>query len=85
METIGFNDKTWLDLRGHPHTESLRLIERYRRLDFGHMKIEITIDNPNAYKKPWTVNIGTELFPDNELIEYVCGENEKDVAHLVGK
>jgi hypothetical protein len=85
VETIGFNNKTWLDLRGHPHTESLHLIERYRRLDFGHMNIEITIDDPKAYKKPWTVIIGAELFPDTDLIEYVCGENEKDVSHLVGK
>jgi hypothetical protein len=49
------------------------------------MNIEITIDDPKAYKKPWTVNIGAELVPDTDLIEYVCGENEKDVAHLVGK
>ena len=85
VETIGFNDKTQLDLFGHPHTESLHMTERYVRRDFGHLDIDITIDDPKAYQKPWTAKVGVELYPDTDLIEFVCDENEKDFSHLAGK
>jgi hypothetical protein len=85
VETRGQNDKTWLDSGGHPHTEQLRVTERFRRLDFGHMTLQTTIDDPGAYSKPWTVSYGLVLVPDTELLEYVCTENNKDVYHLVGK
>jgi hypothetical protein len=85
VETIGFNDQSWLDGRGHPHTDALHVTERFRRLDFGHMELRATIDDPKAYTKPWTVTIPIELVPDTELLEQVCNENEKDVRHLVGK
>jgi hypothetical protein len=84
VETNGLNDMTWLDDGGHPHTEALRVTERFRRRDFGHMTIEITIDDPEAYTKPWTVTIPKQLMADTELIEWMC-ENEKDYVHLVGK
>jgi len=83
--TAGYNDRTWLDADGHPHTESLRTTERFYRKDFGHLELSETFDDPKAYAKPWTVNVIGELTPDSDLLEYVCKENEKDSAHMVGK
>src|SRR5262245_46819517 len=83
--TAGFNDRTWLDGRGHPHTESLRTTERFYRRDFGHLELSETFDDPKAYGRPWTVKVTGELRPDTDLLEYVCNENEKDHAHMVGK
>jgi hypothetical protein len=80
VETSGFTERAWLDYDGHPHTEALRLTERYRRRDFGHLDVEITFDDPGAYARPWTVSAPMELFPDTELLEFVCKENEKTVA-----
>jgi len=77
VETAGFNDNVWLDNFGHPGTERLRVIERFRRTDFGHMDIQITIDDPKAYTKPWTVTLPLALQPDTELLEYICNENNK--------
>ena len=84
VETIGFKDTTWLDFGGHPHTEELRMTERFRRRDFGHMDLQVTLDDPAVYAKPLTLNAGGTLAADTELIEYVCLENEKDRVHLVG-
>jgi len=84
VNTTGFNGKTWLDKIGHPVTEALRVTERFRRRDFGHLQITVMIDDPKAFSKPWTVNEALELLPDTELIETVC-ENEKDVKHMPGK
>jgi hypothetical protein len=85
VESAGFNDNVWLDNYGHPATESLRVTERFKRKDFGHMNIEITIDDPKSYTKPWTVTLPLRLLPDTELLEYICVENNKDLPHLVGK
>lgn len=85
VESAGFNDRTWLDFAGHGHTEALRMTERYRRRDFGHLDLQVTLDDPKAYAKPWTVSAGGALAPDTELLEYVCAENEKDQQHLVGR
>jgi hypothetical protein len=84
VDTAGFNDQSWLDDPGHPHTEALHVIERFRRKDFGHLDIQITIDDPKAYTKSWTVTENFNLLADTELLENIC-ENEKDVPHLVGK
>lgn len=84
VTTAGYNDKTNLDLAGHPHTEALRLTEHYHRRDVGHMDLQLTFDDPKAYKRPWTLSLEFELIPDGQLIEYVC-ENERDASHLVGK
>ena len=84
VDTIGFNDQSWLDDPGHPHSDAMRVTERFQRPDFGHLKLQITIDDPKAYTKPWTVNVPFDLFPDTELMESIC-ENEKDHAHMVGK
>ena len=82
VETTGFNDKTWLDDSGTPHTEAMRTTERFRRVDFGHMNLEVTINDSEAYTKPWSVLLPLELMADTELIEDVC-ENEKDSMHRV--
>lgn len=84
-ETAGTNGKAWLDTNGHPVTEALKVIERFHRRDFGHLDLEITIDDPKAYTKPWTVHQTAEFQPDTELLEYICEENNKDVGHFVGK
>ena len=83
-DTASFNDKTLLDRVGHPHSDALHVIERFRRPDFGHMEVQVTIDDPKAYIKPWTAKIQWEYMPDTELLDWVC-ENEKDFQHLVGK
>jgi hypothetical protein len=85
VESAGFNDNVWLDNNGHPATESLRVTERFRRKDFGQMSIDITIDDPKAYTKPWNVTLPLVLQPDTEMLEYICPENEKDYQRLVGK
>jgi hypothetical protein len=82
VESTGFNDKTWLDAGGHPHSEALRLTERYRRLDFGHMNIEVTVNDPKYYTRPFTATLPFNLIPDSDILEAVCAENEKDSAHL---
>jgi len=83
VETIGFNDKNPVDYYPHPHTEALRLTERYRRRDFGHMDLQITIDDPKAFTRSWTMKTELRFEPDTELLEFVCNENEKDVKHFV--
>jgi len=77
VHTAGFNDKSWLDGSGHPHTDAMRLTERFRRRDVGHMDIEMTIDDPKSYNRPVTYTQPQELLPDAELIEYICNENNE--------
>jgi len=84
VESSGFNDQTWLDDHGLPRTEAMHTTERFRRIDVGHLEMEVTFDDPKAYSKPWSVTISFELQPDTELIENIC-ENETDNAHSVGK
>ncbi len=84
VDTIGINDTTWMDNAGRPHSDALHLTERFRRPDFGHLEIRMTIDDPKAYTKPWTVVESARYLPDTELLEYVCNENNKDYEHLVG-
>ncbi len=85
VQTVGFNDRTWLDDLGHPHSEAMRLTERFRRPDYGHLVVDITIDDPRMYARPWTVTQEFRLNADGELIEYVCNENNRDIEHLVGQ
>jgi hypothetical protein len=84
VDTVGFNDKFWFDFRGHPHTERLHTIERYTRKEYGTLVNEITIDDPGAYSKPFTVRFTASLMPDGEIIEYICQENENSARHLQG-
>ncbi len=82
VETTGFRDLGWLDVEGSPLSESGKIIERFRRPDYGHLEIEVTIDDPKAYTKPWTVTIHQRIMLNTDLIEFVCQENERDDAHL---
>lgn len=82
VDSKGFNDKTWLDDSGHPHSDAMHAIERFHRRDFGHMDLQVTIDDPKMYTRPWSVSLKYMLLPDTELIEFVC-ENEKDSQHFV--
>ncbi len=82
VQTVGFNDKTILDLRGHPHSEDLRLVERFHRRDFGHMDVEMTFEDPQMYTKPFTISIPHNLLADEDIFEMYCADNEKDAVHL---
>ena len=85
VDTSGFNDRGWIDTaKGHPQTEALHVVERFRRIDFGHLEIAITIDDPKAYTQPWTAKARLHLLLNTELLETVC-ENQKDLEHMVGK
>lgn len=85
VESAHFRDLGWLDVEGSPLTESGKIIERFRRPDYGHLEIEVTIDDPKAYTKPWTVTVHQRVLLDTDLIEFVCLENDKAGPHLVGK
>jgi hypothetical protein len=85
VETIGLRDGTWLDRNGSPLTEAARITERFHRRDYGHLEIELHVDDPKAYTKPWTVNLNQQILADTELLDYYCLDNEKDAAHAVGK
>lgn len=83
VESIGFNDKSWLDGRGHPHSEEMRITERFRRRDVGHLDVEITINDPKFYNKPFSFKVTHLLEVDSDILEYFCNEGEQDLAHLV--
>jgi hypothetical protein len=84
VETQGFNDRTWLDASGYPHTEAMRSIETFHRTSLGRMDLDVIVDDPKAYTRPWSVHIPLALMPDTEMIEDVC-ENEKDARHITGR
>jgi hypothetical protein len=84
-ETIGLNESGPLDILGHPHSESARLTESFHRRDFGHLEIQMTIDDPKTYTKPVTIRVNFRLLPDTELIESFCTEDEKDLVHFAAK
>ncbi len=84
VDTRGFNGKTWLDQTGKPTSDALHVTERFRRTDFGHMEIQITIDDPKVYTKPWQVKEQVRLMPDSDIFESAC-ENNRDLEHLRGK
>jgi len=82
VDSAGFNDKARLDGFGHPRSEALRVQERFHRRDFGHMDLQITVDDSKMYLKPITVKVTELLVPDSDVLESFCNENEKDRAHL---
>ena len=84
VETVGFRDDIWLDGAGNPITESAKVTERFRRPNYGHLEIEVTVDDPKAYTGPWTVKLNQYIALNTDLLEYFC-ENEKDIPHMVGK
>jgi hypothetical protein len=85
VETSGFRDDVWLDVEGSPLTSSGKMIERMRRVNYGTLEAEITVEDPKAYTKPWTVKLIHRLLPDTELIEFICNENDRSGPHLFGK
>ena len=84
VESAGFNDRTWLDRAGHPHSESLRVTERFQRVDFGHMKFQITFDDPETLTKPLSFSLTVNYAADTDMLESVCNENNRDLVHMVG-
>jgi hypothetical protein len=82
VHTSGFRDGGWLDIHGSPLTDAARWTERFRRVTYGTLEIEITVDDPKAYTRPWTVKIEQRVMLDTELIEFVCLENEKSTRHF---
>lgn len=85
VDTSGFQDQGWLDMAGHPASDKLHVIERFTRKNYGSLSIDITIDDPKAYTKTWTIHEAAHLLPDDELMEHICEENNRDPAHMVGK
>ena len=85
VQTTGFRDGLWLDRNGSPMTDAARMTERFRRLNYGQMEIEVTVDDPKAYTAPWTIKVNSFIVLDTELVDYICLENEKDVPRLIGK
>jgi len=85
VESFGFHPGTWLDRDGHPHTDRLRLTERYRRPMFGKLETEVTFTDPGAYARPWTVKVVADYAPDTEMLEWVCNEGAgRSLVHWVG-
>jgi hypothetical protein len=84
VDTIGYNDKFWFDFAGHPHTEQLHTIERYTRKDLGNLQVDTKIIDPGAYTEPFDISFKATMRPREELMEYICQENQQDAKHLVG-
>src|SRR5690242_19029290 len=85
VDAVGFNDRTWLDAAGHMHGEKLHVTEKFTRPDSNTLRLEATIDDADYYTKPWTVVTTATWAPGQELLEYICQENNRDIQHLVGK
>jgi hypothetical protein len=85
VETTGFRDDVWLDINGSPLTNKGKMTERYHRPNYGTLDIDVTFEDPSVYSAPFTVKVKHRIMPDTDLIEFICGENERSVPHLVGK
>jgi hypothetical protein len=85
VETTGFRDDVWLDVNGSPLTNAGKMIEKFRRPEYGRLEIEVTIDDPSAYTKPFTVKVTQQIMLNTDLIEFICSENERSDSHLVGR
>lgn len=81
VDTMGFNNLSWLDARGHGHSEDMRVEERFHRRDYGHMDMTVTVTDPKVFTKPVTINFTEGLLPDTDLLEHYCLEDEKDASH----
>jgi hypothetical protein len=82
VETNGLHDGTWLDRNGSPLTSAAKMTERFRRVNFGRLEIELTVDDPKAYTKAWTVHLNQNIVLNTELLDYFCTDNEKDARHV---
>jgi membrane carboxypeptidase/penicillin-binding protein PbpC len=85
IQSNNFRDDGWLDINGSPLTDQATMTERWQRLNYGTLRIDVTIDDPKAYTAPFTVRLTQKIVPDGELIEFICAENERSTAHMVGK
>jgi len=85
VQTIGFRDGLWADYNGSPLTDAAKSTERFRRVNFGTLEISVAVDDPKAYTRPWSTTLVQRIVVDNDMLEYVCLENEKDLVHLRGK
>jgi hypothetical protein len=85
VDRVGFNDRSWLDQESHPHSDKLHVIERYTRPDLGHLQTEITVEDPGVLARPYTTKRVSELAPAERVYEFICPENNRDEAHIVGK
>jgi hypothetical protein len=85
VETNGLRDGMWLDRNGSPMTDAAKMTERFRRVNYGRLEIELTVDDPKAYTQAWTVNLNQSIVLNTELLDYYCNDNEKDAQHAVGK
>jgi hypothetical protein len=85
VETAGFNGLAWLDQAGYPATAALKITEKFRRRDFGHVDMEMIIDDPKVYTRPWSIVAELVFQADTELLEFICEENNRDIQHMVGK
>jgi hypothetical protein len=83
VESAGFNDRTWLDRSGHPHSEKLRVTERFRRTDFGHMQYQITYDDPEVLTRPLRISLAVNYAADTDLLENVCNESDRNKVHMI--
>jgi hypothetical protein len=84
VETKGFQDGQWLDRSGSPLTSAAKMTERLHRVNYGTLEIDLTVDDPKAYTKPWTIHLSQAIVLNTELLDYICLENERDASHLVG-
>jgi hypothetical protein len=82
VDTRGFNDRSWLDARGHGHSEEMRVEERFHRRDFGHLDLTIAIEDPKIFTRPITFSVTERLLPDTDVFEHICAEAEKDAARI---
>ena len=82
VETSGLRDDGWLDVVGSPFTDAAKVTERFRRVSYGNLEIDVTVEDPKAYTKPWTVTLKQRLMLDADLIEFICAENERDAVHF---
>ncbi len=85
VDRVAFDERVWLDQGAHPHSDKLHIVERYRRPDLGHLETETTVDDPGVLAKPFTMKTVSDLAPTEEVLEFICTENNRDVEHLVGK
>ncbi len=85
VDRVNFEEQVWLDQEAHPHSDKLHITERYRRPDLGHLETEVTVEDPGVLAKPWTMKKVADLAPGEEIREFICAENNRDVEHLVGR
>jgi hypothetical protein len=85
VDRVGFNERLWVDPGAHPHSDKLHVIERYRRLDLGHLEKDVTVEDPGVLAKPWSFKSVADLAAGEEVREFICAENNRDVPHMVGK